>query len=342
MLVVALAVGGAGCLPAAASAQQQTGIEIQHHVEADGGGSLIANPVPYGRGTIFWASCAHGGPVCVSVPRAPDTGRRLETGDPPAGTAFEARVAEGGQVLAARSAQWRGAVRATAPPGIAGSPRANAFVRPLPATWEGGWGSEASYLQLQVCRTAAARRCVAISDSVYWDRCPGTGATIAPRYAGWYLRAVDRRNVRDMPRLAIAYAAAERVPLTEPAPAAAATAPVRIRPASGPPRRRCGRSRRYGEASLLPRAIRRGGRSAIGRVTCIGRCRLKVAVGRGAGRRPLRYARPTATVVDRPLVLPRRLRRAARGTRRVVVVSIDGRRAAARRVTFPRARRGHR
>lgn len=207
--------------------------------------------MPPAQGAIAWRSCAGGGAECVPYLGVPDTIPSVDAGGSPVGTVFEASATVNGQVVVARSRPYLGPVRWTEPPGIRGPIQASSFVRPVPARWTGGWGVERSYPQLQVCRTARARRCLTISDAHHWNACRGTGAVIAKRYTGWYLRAVDRRAGPNVPVPAIGYRLPEAIP---PAPVdgktAVPTPAVRIAPAVGPPRRRCGGGVRLDRAGI--------------------------------------------------------------------------------------------
>jgi hypothetical protein len=189
-------------------------------------------------------------------------------------------------------------------------------------------------MQLQVCRTFAAKRCLVISDAGYWDVCPGTGATIAKRYEGWYLRALDRRNGNAMPRLAIAYGAPEMIRPATPGPSVASTPPLRIRPAAGPATRRCGEERLRHDASLDSRVTGRGGAPKIGTLSCIAGCRFAVTVERRDWRTTFVRRVPVGTF-GRKISLPPKLHARLRGARPRIAVEIDGRRAASRRVWVP-------
>lgn len=256
-------------LAAATASAQAPSLRIDYGVAPDGGGTLWASLSAPGAAQIDWTSCAGGGPACLPYPSTPNSVPALNAGDSTPGTAFEASATVDGQIVTARSRPYLGRVRWTKPPGIKGAIRANAFVRPVPARWAGGWGAERSYPQLQVCRGQRARRCLTISDAHYWNQCPGTGAVISKRYTGWYLRAIDRRGGQNVPLSAIAYLIPEAIP---PAylggPASATTPAVRIAPAVGPARRKCGRGKRLTRAQLrglldrnaeLERARRRQG-----------------------------------------------------------------------------------
>lgn len=112
---------------------------------------------------IAWSSCPGGGPACSPYPFQPRTVPALNAGDSTPGTVFEAQANVAGQGVTARSRPYLGRVHWTEPPGIDGRIRANGFVWPVPAKWNGGWGNERSYPQLQVSEAlhrlvAAGRR----------------------------------------------------------------------------------------------------------------------------------------------------------------------------------------
>ncbi len=327
------------CAPSASAlgSMQDTpsGISFQYLINPDGSGGLVANP-PGGQGTIGWASCVNSGTDCAPIASGSDSDRVLNVGDTPAGTVFEVTATSAGQTATERTVPYRGRVRWTEPPALAGAPRVNSFVQPIPGKWEGGWGLEASYVQLQVCRTYAAQRCLVISDTNYWNGCPGTGATIAKRYEGWYVRTVDQRNGDAMPLPAIAYMAPEAIRPAMPGPAVASTPPLRILPAAGPAARRCGQSHERDHASLNSRVSRQrgSGKPRVGNVTCFRGCRFTVTVRRRDWSKTF-VRRVAIGTFSKDVVLPPKLHARLRGTRPRITVEIDGRRAASRRVWVP-------
>jgi hypothetical protein len=244
MLALGCAVVALGA-PAATSAQAPS-LRIGYGVAGDGGGTLRADlPGLFVAAPISWKKCDGGGTDCVPYPSTQSNFDQVIVGDSPPGTVFEASATVDGQAVSARSRPYLGPVRWTDPPGIKGSFRVNGFVRPVLARWAGGWGVERSYPQLQVCRGPRARRCLTISDAFHWNRCPGVGAVIAKRYAGWYLRAVDRRGGQAVPQTLLLHRMPETVlPVLQGGPTVSLTPGVRIAPSTKPPRRRCGRGKR--------------------------------------------------------------------------------------------------
>ena len=107
-------------------------------------------------------------------------------------------------------------------------------MQPIGAHWSGGWGrpGDFSYLHVEACRTVMARRCVTLS--AQGEDYPGSGAppVVAPRYAGWYLFAIDARYSKDSLFAGVGYGAARFVPPVEAGPTV-----IRSRP-YGPVRRR--------------------------------------------------------------------------------------------------------
>jgi hypothetical protein len=200
------------------------------------------------------------------------------------------------------------------------------LVRPLAATWTGGWGNESSRLQTQVCRLGS---CKVIADGVYWNRCPGAGAVLQSRYEGWYVRVVDQRIGRDTGWALYAVSTPEALKPLEPSPAQATARFGPIRAATGPAESGCGGS---SSARLLPRARSTPAGALLGFATCAGPCRATLVARHGDRRVRLVLGLGGS---HRALVLPwtRVAKLGGRSLR--VSVSIDGRRVGARRVTLP-------
>lgn len=77
-----------------------------------------------------------------------------------------------------------------------------------------------------------------IADTYYWHKCPGTGARIAPRYRGWYLRVTETHSGRDVVFAQRAYTRPEAIPpVTATSPITAIATIGRIEPGRGPNRR---------------------------------------------------------------------------------------------------------
>jgi hypothetical protein len=242
--------------------------------------------------------------------------RELEVGDAPAGSVFEATATYRGRSVSARSVPYLGSVRAVRPPGLTGHLRVGGLVQPVAAAWTGGWGSERSHLQTQVCRHGS---CKVIADDVYWDRCPGAGAVLPARYAGWHVRVVDQRVGRDIGWPDFAVGTPEALKPLEPLPAQAAATFGPIRSATGP--------------YLLCRARSTPAGVVLGSVSCTPSCRVTVVARHGKRRARLvlrlRAHRRHALVLSWARVA----RLGGRSLR--VSVWIGGRQVGAGRVTLP-------
>ena len=295
-------------LSATASARHNGDPYVDHYVRADGSGLLIANP---GGHPVAWGICPADGSPCSPHDDGDGDPQLLAVRDEPPGTVFTA-TQEG---VTARSEPWRGRVRATAPPGVQGEVRVGGLVRPLAATWAGGWGREDDWLQLQVCGTPGGADCVVILDEIKFGRCrPGGGRLLPARYEGRWLRVVDVRIARAQPFTQEGYTAPEWVRPNVPGPPGIAGA-VLGRVARGPaPAADCGGQLphlRRGPRALLPARIRQGanGRFAAASVTCPTRCRLVLTVRqRGRSHTLRRTLAPGRSTVALPRTLLRRLR----------------------------------
>ena len=232
-------------VPAAASGQPAlTTVGISEGIDSHGGGLLTARGFPYGGESISWRICPGGGSACTPVPGRPNDEHQLDAGDAPAGTVFEATATRGGQSASARSVPYLGRMSATAGPGLVGALHVGALVRPTPATWRGGWGRDAPFLQTQVCRDRTGSGCVVIADQGRWNRCPGAGAVLDRRHEGGYVRVIDHRTRLQgpYPAVLVLISAPEQISPFTPSPTAAAATFGPITPAIGPPESSCGRS----------------------------------------------------------------------------------------------------
>jgi len=203
-----------------AHAQHHGKPTLHHYVFDDGTGQLIANPAGH---PVTWERCAPEGSPCTTYDDGDANPQFLSVRDDPPGTAFTA-TQDG---VTSRSEIWRGRVRATAPPRVDGEIRVGGLVAPVPATWEGGWGREADWLQLQACRTAQGADCVVILDSIKFGRCRPDGGRLLPaRYEGSWLRVTDTRIDREQPFTLEGYTAPEYIRPNVPGPPAVAGAVV--------------------------------------------------------------------------------------------------------------------
>jgi hypothetical protein len=127
-----------------------------------------------------------------------------------------------------------GHLRTIAPPSVSGEVRVGGLVRPVAATWAGGWGRETDWLQLQACRTSEGGDCVVVLDEIKYGRCRPDGGRLLPaRYEGRWLRVADTRIDRAQPFTMEGYFAPEGVKPQQPGTAGVASAVVG-RIAAGP------------------------------------------------------------------------------------------------------------
>lgn len=252
--------------PAATALAHHNGAPtVDHYVKPDGTGQLIANP---GGHPLTWDRCSPDG----TCERLAETDQFLRTGDPPPGTTFVA-TQDGTSV---RSQPWGGLVRATAPPRLEGEPAVGSLVRPLAATWTGGWGREADWLQLQACRTAEGGDCVVMVDEIKHRPCEPGGGRYLPGWArGRWLLVVDTRIDQSQPFSAEGYFAPEGVRPN--VATGSGTAVAAFGPVGEGAARRSGcpwRTRVQLNRVHLPYPI-------FGQVTCPGRCTVQWRVRQG-------------------------------------------------------------
>jgi hypothetical protein len=296
------------------------GARIDYYIDEDGTGRLVANPAPYGQGSISWTACAPG-VACSPIASAPVSDRVLHVGNAAPGTVFIATAVNGSEMASSSSVPYLGLVRSLAPPRIKGRLRVGALVKPQAGSWSGGWGRERSFLQTQVCKTAGGLDCVVVADAVYWDHCPGAGAVLTPAHLGRYVRVIDERIDRATPFLLFGVSLPGRLRSIQPGPAAAATVAGPIKPARGAPESNCGQPPRLALSAHPPR---RGRRIALGRITCSKACRVLVIV-RQARHRVRIARRVSARVEPHRLWLPARLARRLRPGMATVSASVSSR-----------------
>lgn len=259
---VALTILLALAAAATAAAHHNGAPDVDHYVQGDGTGMLIANP---GGHPLTWDRCPPDGPC----ERLAHTEPVLDTGEEPRGTVFVATQAG----VATRSEPWQGTLRATVPPRLEGEPKVGELVRPLAATWEGGWGREDDWLQLQMCRTPEGADCFVLVDERKHRACePGGGRYLPPTAVGRWLRVVDVRVGTEGGWSLEGYGFPEAIKpqeVTGPGVAAATFGPVR----RGTPRPSgCPVTPRVQLGSIwLPQPV-------AGLVLCPGGCRIDVMV----------------------------------------------------------------
>jgi hypothetical protein len=291
---------------AAASAQAPGfNVSTQYLINPDGTGSLFASP--NGGGSVNWEACPPG-EACAAVASRPDRapsptlGGAVDVGNAAVGTVFVATATNGSQTTSVSSVPYLGPVRSTTPPTIRGKLRVGALIKPQAGTWGGGWGSDHSYLQTQVCRFANGTGCVVVADPLGWAKCPGAGAVLTFNQAGRYVRVIDWRIGRDAAFALVGVPSPDRIEPLHPGPALAATIAGPIAPASGPPESTCGQP--PPKVTLPARAIRRRDRLELGTVTCVMRCRVRVYL-KQKGRRGISFKRSfTVGAAPHRLLLP--------------------------------------
>ncbi|MDQ6750310.1 MAG: hypothetical protein M3Z33_06120 [Actinomycetota bacterium] len=223
-----------------------------------------------------------------------------------------------------RSEPWRGRLRASGPPRVAGKVRVGRVVRPVAAAWQGGWGQERDWLQLQACRTARGDGCVVILDEIKYGSCrSGGGRRLPARYAGRWLRVVDRRIGQIQPFTLEGYSVPEGVRPHRPGPSGIAAAVVGKIAAGPETGEDCGVWASRGATVRLRGRITANtdGRFVVATVVCRRHCRLSLTIRQRTNahtiRRRLAAGRSTIT-------LPRRLVQRLRPGGLSVAASING------------------
>ena len=278
MLVASL---GLACCAPPASAQRAA--ITQQGFGPDGLPRLVANPIPDGgQGhVVAWRACAPSAP-CGPVGSGAADERALATGDVPAGTVFEADVADAsGQITTARSTPWLGRVTAIKPPWATGALKVGQQVTPVPATWSGGWTGDGDLLGLEACRDRAGTRCETLSaERAGLPTCPGAGAVIAPRYAGWWIRAVDARVSYPLGFAGVGYPTLRAIPAPAPTRTLVVSRPL------GPVKESNGAFHECATPAIgLKSRIRRNAGSRpliLAHVYCVTGCAVRIVVRDGA------------------------------------------------------------
>ena len=298
-------------------------ITLNHYVEPDGTGLLISNP---GGHPVSWQLCLPAGLACQPYDDGDGDPQLLVVRDESPGAVFAATQ----DWVTVRSEPWLGRLRASGPPRVVGKVRVGGVVRPLAAPWQGGWGRERDWLQLQACRTPRGDGCVVILDEIKYGSCrSGGGRRLPARYGGRWLRVTDQRIDRDQPFTLEGYSAPEGVrPHTpgQPGIAAAMVGQITAGPETGED---CGvwssssaTVRLRGRITANPES-----RSVIASVACRRRCRLALTIRQRTNahtiRRRLAAGRSTIT-------LPRRLVQRLRPGQLSVAASVNGYGLAAR------------
>ena len=259
----------------AASKPNSYSIDIQAVYDAAGNPSLVANFSPDGGlAKPRWSTCS---PPDLNVCTPTSATQSLNAGATSAGTVFQATATYKGRTYVARTAPWLGTVRAVIAPRLTGQPLYDATVTPYAANWTGGWQSDPTYkphdgddsgghgpdfdfLNVEACRTRAARHCVNLSAPAgygFSKRPPVVDAW----FTGWYLFAIDGRFAYDTSFAESGYRNAATAPPVRLGATAAHSAP--FGPVIGPP---------APKVSILRDGILRRGRVLVARVRCSVRC----------------------------------------------------------------------
>lgn len=189
------------------------GIEIQAVYDQHGNPSVVANFRPKANlAHPIWEICSPAsGSVCTPAGKALPG---LEPGASAAGTVFQAIATYAGHAYTARTAVWRGQVRATRGPQLEGPPQAGQLVRPKPALWRGGWQPDPAYkpqlgamsggrapsfdfLSVEACRTRSGNHCIILTSGDPTRGSAPQPVRVARRFVGWYLFAFDQRFAAD-------------------------------------------------------------------------------------------------------------------------------------------------
>ncbi|HEX8083423.1 MAG TPA: hypothetical protein VF529_03975 [Solirubrobacteraceae bacterium] len=329
-------------LAAPAAAKHNGEPTVDYFVQRDGFSMLMANP---GGHAVSWERCGSDGSGCAAHDDGDGDQQILHVRESdPVGSVFKA-TQDG---VTVSTVSWRGRVRSTKAPSVEGEARVGGWVRPVAGEWEGGWGREGDWLQLQACRNADGSDCKVILDDRLF-RCRSDGGRLIPaRYEGWWLKVADARISEPAAWPAIGYGAPEDIPPDEAAPAVAVVVVGQIA-AGPPPAEDCGSGpwsqpsppsppppapepppSQPQPAAVVRDVIARGsdGRLVVARATCPTRCRLRLVLRQG--RRHARVRR-TLRAGTTSVALPRRAARRLRTGSVSVTVLIGGRRTAARR-----------
>lgn len=300
-------------LAAPASARHHGQPGIDHLIQPDGFGMLIASPFGH---PVSWERCAADGSSCAPHDDGDGDDQYLHVRESdPVGSVFKA-TQDG---VTAASDPWRGRVRSTRPPSVEGEYRVGGWVKPVAGEWEGGWGREGDALQLQACLSADGSNCKVILDSDYVRCRPDTSRVLPARYTGWWLKVVDARVI--VPRIlpSIGYGRPELITPWPAAPANAAVVAGRIE--RGPrPAEDCGWAPRVIVNGVIgPGADRR---LVAVEVVCPERCRMQLVLRQGPRRVSL--TRRLAPGAVRKVAIPPRDARRLRSGPATVTVFLDG------------------
>lgn len=156
-------------------------------INSDGSGTVSAE---YRSGGVAWEACTSRLTECKEWGR----GREIGTDGAPPGTVF--RVSSTLVRETEMSPEWKGPLKAVAPPSVAGIVQANEYVSPVPGRWSGGWKGETAEMQLAACETEAGEGCVSLtSRRLIRQGCKLSASFyLNSRFTGWYLRVANEQS----------------------------------------------------------------------------------------------------------------------------------------------------
>ena len=208
------------------------------------------------------------------------TGVTIAPGEQPEGTVFTATTA-GGET--ASTAPWGGRVTMASPPSLVGTAAVGETVKPVAATWKGGWGTEVDDLRIEACFNPTT--CFTVSAPDWIDGGDGS-VVLAPDTATWMLRVADRRRNRNEVRPTVVYTDPSQITPLTPGPLvaySAFSAPTAYPPPATPT---------VSAPDIAPldptftqpmvvfrkRALRRASGLVVGSVACPKACVIKLSV----------------------------------------------------------------
>jgi hypothetical protein len=236
-------------------------VHMQALLNADGSGRLLVNNAPSPGGTWSWEACSPNLTACAPF----GSGADIDTGAAAPETVFRVN-GEGNTGL---SPVWHGILSVTKAPSVAGAIRANELVKPIPATWSGGWDGDFDQTQLAACTTPDGHDCLSITDPQYVAGCKEGATVLDPALTGRYLRIADRRDGPGTIFTLIAVVSPYGQEIWASSGSVAVAMLGRIRPASGPRAAACG------PPALTPEQLGGSRRVpfATARIQCANGCR---------------------------------------------------------------------
>jgi hypothetical protein len=157
-----------------------------------------------------------------------DRSQALNPGTTVEGTVFRATATYKEKTYRARSATWLGRVKATSRPSLQGQIRIGQLVRPMAATWQGGWQAVSGYhaqpdgqsagrepgfeaLSVEACRTSSGQQCINLTPqgNPVFAKSP---VRVTRRFIGWYLFAFDQHFAADTAFAGVGYSSPADIP----------------------------------------------------------------------------------------------------------------------------------